>query len=105
MLGEQGCEYLHSGVDGLCEALLLAFDNTGDIVLLLTQLGILALIFMDNGVDDFIKERLVHAKELSVTGSSSEQTAQHIAAPLVRGQDTVAYHKCSAADMVGDNAQ
>ena len=54
MLLEQAVVYLQAGVDGLCEAVLLAFDDTGYILLLFAQLGILALVFVNNGVDDLI---------------------------------------------------
>ena len=83
MLLEQAVVYLQAGVDGLCEAVLLAFNNAGYILLLFAQLGILALVFVNNGVDDLIKERLVNAQELTVTRSSSEKSAQDIAAALV----------------------
>ena len=83
VLLEQTVIYLQAGVDGLCKAILLAFNNAGYILLLFAQLGILALVFVNNGVDDLIKERLVNAQELTVTRSSSEKPAQDIAAPLV----------------------
>ena len=83
VLLEQAVVYLQAGVDGLCEAVLLAFNDAGYILLLFAQLGILALVFVNNGVDDLIKERLVNAQELTVTRSSSEKSAQDIATPLV----------------------
>ena len=54
VLLEQTVIYLQAGVDGLCKAVLLAFDDTGYILLLFAQLGILALVFVNNGVDDLI---------------------------------------------------
>ena len=86
-------EDFHAAVDRLGEVLFLRADHARDIGLLLPELGVLALIFMDNGVDDLIEERLVHAEELSVPGGSSEKTAQDIAAAFVRRQDTVADHE------------
>ena len=76
-------EDFHAAVDGLGEVLFLRADHARDIGLLLPELWVLALIFMDNGVDDLIEERLVHTEELAVPGSSSEKTAQDIAAAFV----------------------
>ena len=98
-------EDLHAAVDGLGEVLFLRANHARDIGLLLPELWVLALIFMDNGVDDLIEERLIHAEELAVPGSSSEKTAQDIAAAFVGRQDTVADHEGRGADMVGDDAE
>ena len=86
-------EDFHAAVDRLGEVLFLGADDARDICLLFPELWVLALIFMDNGVDDSIQERLVHAEELAVPGSSSEKTAQDIAASFVGRQDTVADHE------------
>ena len=105
MLGEHVIEDLHAGVDGLGEVLLLGLHHTGDVSLFLPQLGILALVLMNDSIDDLIEEGLVHTKELAVAGSPAKQAAQHIAPALVGGQDAVADHKGGRADMVGDHAQ
>ena len=78
MLGKDGGKYLHTGIDSLCEVFLLALDNTGNVLLLLTKLGVLALVFVDNGVDYLIKEGLIHAEKLAVAGSATQQAAQDI---------------------------
>ena len=83
VLLEQAIIYLQAGVDGLCEAVLLAFYDAGYILLLFAQLGILAFVFVNNGVNDLIKERFVNAKELTMARSSSEKSAQDIASALV----------------------
>ena len=105
MLGEQVGEDVHAGVDGLGEVLLLVADDAGDIRLLLAQLGVLALVFVHDHVHDLIQERFVDAEELAVARRAAQQTAQHIAAALVRRQDTVRDHHDGGADMVGDDAQ
>ena len=105
MLGEQVGEDVHAGVDGLGEVLLLVADDAGDICLLLAQLRVLALVFVHDHVHDLIQERLVDAEELAVARRAAQQTAQHVAAALVRRQDAVRDHHDGGADMVGDDAQ
>ena len=72
MLIEQVGEDLHARVERAVEVFLLGLDDAGDVVLLLAKLGVLALVFMDDGVDHFIEEGLVHAEELAVAGGASE---------------------------------
>ena len=105
MLGEQVGKDVHAGVDGLGEVLLLVADDAGDICLLLAQLRVLALVFVHDHVHDLIQERLVDAEELTVARRAAQQTAQHVAAALVRRQDTVRDHHDGGADVVGDDAQ
>ena len=90
VLGKQIGEDLHAGVDRLVKALFLGADYLSDIILLFAKLGILALVFMDDGIDDLVKESVVHAKQLAVACSPAQQAAQDIAASLVRGQNAVA---------------
>ena len=103
------CQHLavdtHTAVDGAGEILLLGADDLGDIALLLPQVGVLALVLMHHRVHHLIQERLVDAQQLAVAGGAAQQTAQHIAAALVAGQDAVADHECGGADVVGDDAQ
>ena len=105
MLGEQVGKDVHAGVDSLGEVLLLVADDAGNIRLLLAQLGVLALVFVHDHVHDLIQERLVDAEELAVARRAAQQTAQHVAAALVRRQDTVRDHHDGGADVVGDDAQ
>ena len=98
-------EDLHAAVDGLGEVLFLGADDAGDIGLLFAQLGVLALVLMDDGVDDLIEERLVDAQQLAVARGAAQKPAQDVAAALVGGQDAVADHEGRRADMVGDDAQ
>ena len=105
VLREHIIENLQAAVDGLCEVLLLHADDLGDIVLALPQLGVVALVLVDDGVTHGIQEGIVHTQELTVAGSPAQQTAQHIAAALVGGQHAVADHEGGGADVVGDHAQ
>ena len=83
MLGKDGGKYLHTGIDGLCEVFLLALYNAGNVLLLLAKLGVLALVFVDNGVYYLVKEGLINAEKLAVAGSTTQQAAQDIAPALV----------------------
>ena len=105
MLGQHLPKDAHTPVDGPGEALLLGTDDLGDVGLLLPQVAILALIFVDHGVHDLIQERLVHAQELAVASGPAQQAAQHIAPALVGGEDTVANHERGRPDMVRDDPQ
>ena len=98
-------EDLHAAVDGAAEVLLLGADHLGDVGLLLPEVGVLTLVLMDDGVHHLKEEGTVHTQQLAVTGSAAQQTAQHIAAALVAGQDAVADHEAGGADVVGDDAQ
>ena len=75
VLGQQVGEDLHAAVDGLGKVLLLGADDLGDIVLLLAQVLVLALVLVDDGIQDLIQEGLVHAQQLAVAGSPAEQAA------------------------------
>ena len=103
--GEHLVEDLQAAVDGLGEVLLLHPDDLGDIGLTLPQLGIVALVFVNNGVHYLIQEGTVHTQQLSVAGGPAQQAAQHIAPALVAGQHAVADHKGGGADVVGDDPQ
>ena len=105
MLCKKLREDSHTGVDSAGKVLFLGLYDAGDVCLLLAKLGVLALVLMDDGVNDLIKERLIDAEELAVARCAAEQTAQDIAATLVGRQDAVADHKGGASDMVGDDAQ
>ena len=51
------------------------------------------------------EEWIVHPQKLAVACSPAEQTAQHIAPPLVGRQHPVTDHKDAGADVVGDDPQ
>ena len=105
VLRQQVGEDLHAAVDGAAEVLLLGADDLGDIGLLFPQVGILSLVFMDHGIHHLIQEGIVDAQELPMAGGPAQQTPQHIAPPLVGGQDAVADHEGGGADVVGDDPQ
>ena len=95
----------HAAVDRAGEILFLGADDAGDILLTLGELGVSAAVFVDDGIADLIEERLLHAEQAPVAGGAAEQTAQHVAAALVGGENAVADHKGRRADMVGDDAE
>ena len=82
--GQHVAKDLQAAVDGLGEVLLLGADDLGDIVLPLPQLGIVALVLMDNGVAHLVEEGLVDAQQLAVAGGPAQQTAEHVARPSWR---------------------
>ena len=105
VLGEHVVENSQAAVDGLGEVLLLHPDDLGDIVLALPQLGVVALVLVDDGVAHLVQEGLVHPQQLTVAGGPAQQAAQHIAPALVGGEHPVADHKGGGADVVGDDPQ
>ena len=98
-------QLLHALVDGLLEALLLGLDDLDDVVLILAQLRISALVFIDDGAGHLIQESALDAEQPAVAGSAAQQPSQDIAAALVGGQDAVADHEGGGADVVGNDAQ
>ena len=96
---------LHAAVDGLGEVLLLDLDDAGDIVLFRHEVRVGDLVFVDDRVADLIEEGVVDAEEFAVPRGAAEETAQNVAAALVRGEDAVRDHHGGGADMVGDDAQ
>ena len=98
-------EDLQAAVDGLGKVLLLHPDDLGDIILPLPQLGVVALVLVDDGVAHLVEEGLVDAQQLAVAGGPAEQAAEHIAPALVGGQHAVADHEGGGADVVGDHPE
>ena len=78
-------ENLQPAVDGFGKVLLLGADDLGDVVLLLPQVLVLALVLVDDGVDDLVEEGLVDPQELAVAGRPAEQPPQDVAPALVEG--------------------
>jgi len=105
VLSQQLIEDSHAAVNGLGEVLLLHPDDLGDIGLPLPQFGIVAFVFVNNGVHHLIQEGLVDAQQLAVAGGPAQQAAQHVAPALVGGQHTVADHEAGGTDMVGDDPE
>ena len=105
VLGEHIPKDLQAAVDGLGEVLLLHPDDLGDIVLALPQLGVVALVLVDDGVAHLVQEGVVHTQELAMAGGPAQQAAQHIAPALVGGEHAVADHEGGGADVVGDDPQ
>ena len=65
----------------------------------------MALVLLDDSLNDFKQEGLLDTQQTAMTGSPTEQTAQNIAATLVGGADTVSDHKGRSTDVVGNNTQ
>lgn len=86
MLRQHLGENAHAAVDRAGKVLLLYADDAGDIGGALAQVGIVALVLVDDRLNNITQERMVHAEQLAVAGSAAEQAAQHIAAALIRGQ-------------------
>ena len=95
---------VHAGIDGAGKVCLLGADDLLDIGVMLAQLGVGGLAGLDDGLHQIHEEGVVDAQHPAVACSTAQQTAQHIAAALVGGQDAVRHHKGAAADMVGDDA-
>ena len=105
MLRQHLGENAHAAVDRAGKVLLLYADDAGDIGGALAQVGIVALVLVDDRLNNITQERMVHAEQLAVAGSAAEQAAQHIAAALIRGQHAVGDHKDGCTDVVRDDAQ
>ena len=105
MLCQLFTEDTHTGINGTGKILFFILDHLDHVLRTLTQVGIVALIFLNDSADDFKQEGLVHAQELAVTGSTTEQTAQHVATAFVGGLNTVSDHEGRCANMVCDHAQ
>ena len=68
---------------GLGEVLFLNLDQLGDVILLLSELGISGLVLFDDGIAYPIEERLLVSQKPAVTGGSAEQTAQDVSPALI----------------------
>ena len=95
---------VHAGVDGAGKVCLLGADDLLDIGVVLTQLGVSGLAGLDDRLHQLHEEGAADAQHTAMTGSAAEQTAQHVAAALVGGQDAIRHHEGAAADVVGDDA-
>ena len=105
VLFQQIFEDCHAGIDGPVEVLFLMADDRDDIVLLLTELGILALVLVHNGIHDLPEKCLVYIKQFAVACGSAHQATQDIAAALIGGKNTVADHKDGRTDMIGNDTE
>ena len=100
----QAAQDCHALINGLVEPLFLGADDLLDVIGVFFQFGIAGLVFMDNGIHQFGQERTVDAQHPAMAGSAAQQTAQHIAAALIRRQNAVADHKGGGTNVVGDHA-
>ena len=70
---------------------------------MLVQVRVGDLERLGNPFGDFVEERLFLVEEFSVPERPAHDPAYDVTAPLVGGQDTVAYQKSDRPRMVGDN--
>ena len=105
VFGKHVIEDLHARINGLGKILFLCLYHAGDVGLLFPQFGILALVLVDNRIDDLVQQGLVHAQELAVASCPTQKTAQHIAPALVGRQHSIADHEGGGTDMVGNDTQ
>ena len=92
-------------IDGLAERLFLDLYDTGDILGALTQVSIVSLVLLDNGLNNLEQEGIIDTQELAVTGCTTQQAAQNITTALVAGQNAVSDHEGRSTDMVGDDTE
>ncbi len=76
---------IESGVDGSVKALLLQGQYLQNIVMLLPQFRIRALILSHGDLAKLGEERAVDAQQLAVAAGAADDAAQDIAAPLIGG--------------------
>ena len=100
-----GVEDRHTGINGLGKVLFLDLDDTDDVVRTLTQIAVMALVFLDHRVNHLIQEGMINTQQLAVTGSPAQKAAQDIATAFVGRQNAVSDHKGRCPDMVCDHTQ
>ena len=87
------------------EALLLGEDHTANELAVFHDLGIHRAHELHDLVDVAVQERPLDADHVRLLDGAAEQAAQHVAATLVGGQDTVGDHERDRTAVVGDDAQ
>ena len=65
----------------------------------------MALVLLHHRLHHLIQEGMVHAQQLAMAGSPTEQAAEHVASALVAGQNAVGNHKGGCTDVIGDDPQ
>ncbi len=73
--------------------------------LTLTQLRVSLAHFRGQSVDQFVEERAFCPQLIAVARRAANDTAQHVTAPLIGGQHTIANEECAGADMVCNHPQ
>ena len=97
-------EHVVAVQEGLLETLFLKPEHCQDEVAVVDQFGIDLAHLIDGGVRDFAEEVALDADAPGVADGSADDAAQHIAAPLVAGNDAVRDEECHAASVLGDYA-
>ena len=97
-------EDIKTRVDSSVESLFLVAYYLKYISLLFAKLGVRTDILTDNHLAKLAKKCAVNAEKLTEAASAAKDSTKDISSALVRGDNAVAYHKRSASDMVGNNA-
>ena len=93
-----------SGVDGSVKALFLQGQYLQNIVMLLPQFRIRALILSHGNLAKLGEERAVDAQQLAVAAGAADDAAQDIAAPLIGRNHPIGDHEHSGFDMIRADA-
>ncbi len=86
------------------ESILLASDDAHDVVAPGAKLGVGVAHLGDDDIDERVQHRLGEAELLAVTHRAPHDLAQHVAAPLVRGDDPVGDEERHGAEVIRDDA-
>ena len=89
------------------KAVLLQADNLLDVILLGHQLTEVAGLTVDihHSLNGTFQELVLDAQHAPMTDSTAQDTAQHIAAALIRRQDAIHDHDSHGTSMVGNDLQ
>ncbi len=86
------------------EPILLASDDAHDVVASRAKLRVRVSHLGDDDIDERVEHRLGKAELLAVPHRAAHDLAQHVAAPLIRGGDTVGDEERHGAEMIRDDA-
>ena len=104
-VGHGAFQHFHAGGQGAAELLFLGQQGLLHPRLLTAQLGVGVAHLRHQLRHQGVEERLVLAQLVTVTQGAADDTAQHIAAPLVGRHHPVGDQETGRADMVGDHPQ
>ncbi len=92
-----------AGIERAREGGLLADDGAHDDVAALAQDGVGIAHELDDDPGGLLEERLVTSQEAAVSHGPADDAAQHVASPLVGGQDAVGDEEGDGPRVVGDD--
>ena len=105
LLLHHGLHQAESDPQRVAEPLLLGQRHPGDMLPRLGELRVGPLHQLHHPTGHLGHERLVHAEQATVAEAAPQDTAQHIAAALVAGQDAVGHQKRRGPGMIRDDPQ